>query len=51
MRYILILICLTLSTSALASEKESAQEKPWTDEYQYGDNEKEKAPKDSELKK
>lgn len=42
MKYVLLITLLTLSVSAMASgDKSTAQQKVWTDDYQYGANEKE----------
>lgn len=48
MKYILPFLLLTFSLSAYAAEKKITQEKPWTDEYQYG--EKEKTPDTKDIK-
>ncbi len=46
MKYVILITCLALSVSAMASgDKSTAQQKVWTDEYQYGVNEKDAAPK------
>lgn len=39
MKYLITIMCLALSVSAVASEKKTAQQKVWTDDYQYGENE------------
>jgi hypothetical protein len=45
MKYVMLFTVLALSTSAIAADKKTAQQKTWTDEYQYGAKEKESAPK------
>lgn len=42
-RLMLITIGLMLATSAVAGENKTAQQKVWTDEYQYGANEEKTA--------
>lgn len=39
MRYLILIFVIAFSTSAIAAEK-SAQQKDWTNEYQYGESEK-----------
>lgn len=39
MKYVIFALFLAASISAAAAEKKVAQEKVWTNEYQYGENE------------
>lgn len=44
MKYLIFAFFLVASVSAVAGEHKSAQQKEWTDEYQYGAVEEQQAP-------
>lgn len=52
MRILFILISLVISQTAIAKDPaNNAQQKVWTDDYQYGQAEKNTSDLDSEVKK